>query len=170
MKKGFLFVALLGIALLVPGSVFAKDKKIGYVDVFQVFNDYKKTQDFEKMLEGKKSREEARLKQKEEELTNAKAKVDLLKDSEKEKEMSKLQEKAFAYQKDASDTVRTLQKEREEKMKLLVADVDKIIKDYAAKNGFDIILNKTAVLFATDDMDVTKDILEIANSQYVPAK
>lgn len=166
MRKGLLFAVLLGVALVLPGSAFAKEKKIGYVDVFQVFNEYKKTQEYEKALDAKKTREETRLKQKEDELQKMQDRIALLKDAEKEKETAQLQDQADAYKKMAREVVTNLQKEREDKMKELVADVDKIIKDYAEKNGFDVVLNKTAVLFATPDMDVTKDILKIANSKY----
>ena len=170
MKRSWLVVFLLMVALVMPGSVFAKEKKMAYVDVFQVFNEYKKTQDYEKTLDAKKKREEERLKQKEDELTKAKDKIALLKASEQKAAAAKLDDQVIDYQKMARSIVGDLQKEREDRMKELVADVDVIIKDYAAKNGYDVILNKTAVLFATDDMDVTKDIIAIANQKYKSVK
>ena len=90
-------------------------------------------------------------------------------EAEKAKEREKI-ENSILDLKRCCQVAEDLQKERADKMKLLVADVDKIIADYAKKGGFTLIVNKTAVLYADGSMDITKDIINIANKQYTPGK
>ena len=168
MRRAFYVLVALGFACALCVTSFAKEMKVGYVDVFKVFQDYKKTQDYEKDLDGRKNREEARLKDKEANIKKMQEGLDLLKDDQKEKTRDKINQEALALDKELREVSGDLQKEREAKMKELVVDVDKIVAEYAKKNGFDLIMNKTAVLFGQQTMDVTADILSIANQRYVP--
>jgi len=170
MKKSLLVLVAAAMALAFSGGAFAKDMKVAYVDVFKVFNDYKKTQDYESSLKVKQERQENRLKEKQDEIKQMQGKLDLLKEDEKAKERDKIENMAIDLQRDARKVAEDLQKERADKMKSLVADVDKIIAAYAKKNGYDLIVNKTAVLYADNSMDITGDITGIANKQYVPGK
>jgi outer membrane protein len=168
MRKAIYVLVALGFACALSVTSFAKDMKVGYVDVFKVFQDYKKTQDYEKDLDGKKTRQEARLKSKEEDIKKMQEGLDLLKDDQKEKARDRINQDALALDKELREVSADLQKERETKMKELVVDVDKIVAEYAKKNGFDLVMNKTAVLYGDSAMDVTADILSIANQRYVP--
>src|SRR4051812_6720691 len=55
MKKSIFAIATLFAALIAsaPASFAAGEQKIGYVDLAKVFDDYQKTKDFDKQLEGK---------------------------------------------------------------------------------------------------------------------
>jgi len=166
MRKVFYVFVALGFACALSLTSFAKDMKVAYVDVFKVFQDYKKTQDYEKDLDGKKNREEARLKDKEASIKKMQEGLDLLKDDQKEKTRDTINKEALELDKDLRQVSSDLQKERATRMQELVTDVDKIVAEYAKKNGFDLIMNKTAVLFGDQTMDITADILSIANQRY----
>jgi outer membrane protein len=168
MRRAFYVLVALGFACALCVTSFAKEMKVGYVDVFKVFQDYKKTQDYEKDLDSKKNREEARLKDKETNIKKMQEGLDVLKDDQKEKARDKINQDALALDKELREVSANLQKERETRMKELVTDVDNIVGEYAKKNGFDLIMNKTAVLYGAQAMDVTADILSIANQRYVP--
>jgi len=168
MRRAFYVLVALGFACALCVTSFAKDMRVGYVDVFKVFQDYKKTQDYEKELDAKKTRQEARLKSKEEEIKNMQNGIDALKDDQKEKARDKMNQAAVALDSEVRQVGNDLQKERESKMKELVDDVNKIVSEYAQKKGFDLVMNKTAVLYGDSSMDVTADILSIANQRYVP--
>lgn len=167
MRRAFYVLVALGFACALSVTSFAKDMKVGYVDVFKVFQEYKKTQDYEKDLDAKKNREEGRLKDREASIKKMQEGIDALKDDQKEKARVKVTQDMAALEGDVRVIAADLQKEREEKMKELVADVDKIVSEYAQKKGFDFIMNKTAVLYGDSAMDVTADILSIANQRYV---
>jgi outer membrane protein len=159
---------LLAIALLMslPLSAFSKDLKIGYVDIFQVFNEYEKTKEYDQKLEEKKSTTEKKLEAKKDTIEKLQNKLDLLKEGEKAKEEEKLGKEVKEYRDLEREAFTDIRKERDEKMKDIVEDIDKIIKDYAKKNGFDLIVNSNAVLYGVKAMDITAEILKISNKAY----
>ena len=142
---------------------FTKDMKIGYVDIFKVFNDYEKTKEDNEKLEVKKNSAEKKLGKKKETIEKLQSKLDLLKESERAKEEEKLSKELKEYRDLEREAFNDIRKEREEKMKDLVEDIDKIIKDYAQKNGFELIINSNDVHDVAQAMDVTDEILKIAN-------
>ena len=71
-------------------TCFSKDLKIGYVDIFKVFNDYEKTKEYDEKLEAKKNTAEKELEKKKETIEKLQGKLDLLKEGEKAKEEEKL--------------------------------------------------------------------------------
>ena len=145
---------------------FAKDMKIGYVDIFKVFNDYEKTKEYDEKLEAKKDVAEKKLEKKKEAIMKFQGKLDLLKEGEKAKEEEKLSKELKEYRDLEREAFTDIRKERDEKMKDIVEDIDKIIKDYAKKNGFNLIINSNAVLYGAKAMDVTDEILKISNKKY----
>ena len=145
---------------------FSKDLKIGYVDIFKVFNDYEKTKEYDKKLEAKKDAAEKKLEKKKETIEKLQGKLDLLKEGEKAKEEEKLSKELKEYRDLEREAFTDIRKERDEKMKDIVEDIDRIVKDYAKKNGFDLIVNSNVVLYGAKAMDVTNEILKISNKKY----
>ena len=165
MKK--LLVIFLAMGLVCGfNQAFAKDLKIGYVDIFKVFNDYEKTKKYDTTLEAKKKEAEAKLEQKKTDLEQMQKKLGVLKEAEKQKEQEKLTKAVEEYREIERTAFIDIKKARDEKMKEIVDDIDKIVDDYAAKNGFSLIVNENAVLYGDKVMDITADILKIANTNY----
>lgn len=166
MKK---FISILVAAVLLCSfsfDSFAKELKIGHVNFFEVFNEYKKTKDYDETLTKKQDEKEKVLKQKGDELEKMQSKLSLLKDKEKEKEQQKLETAAKDFKQLYGQARVDLKKERDEKMKEIVDDIEKTIKDYAKKNNYDFILHGSAILYADKATDVTADILKIVNDSY----
>ena len=67
MKK-YVLVGILIWGLILPIKCFAQNLKIGYVDVFEVFREYEKTKDYDKILENKKKAKEKELEKKRNEI------------------------------------------------------------------------------------------------------
>jgi Skp family chaperone for outer membrane proteins len=143
---------------------FAKDLKIGYVNFIEVFNEYKKTKDYDDTLGKKQDEKEKQLKQKSDELEKMQSRLSLLKDKEKEKEQQKFENAMKDFRQAYSQARIDLKKERDEKMKEIIQDIDKTISDYARKNNFDIILHGSAILYGDKGMDVTAEILKAVNA------
>ena len=78
-------------------SASAEDLKIGYVDIFKVFNDYEKTKKYDTTLEAKKKEAEAKLEQKKTDLEQMQKKLGVLKEAEKQKEQEKLTKAVEEY-------------------------------------------------------------------------
>ena len=165
MKKLIVLVSLTFVFSF-SSSVLAKDLKFGYVDVFKVFNDYNKTKDFDQKLQEKKDKAAGELDKKKEELIKLQNKLSLLKDKKKEKQEKALIEAAGEYKGLERSVETDIRKERDEKMKEIIKDIDKVVKEYAEKNKYDLILNQNAVLYGNKVKDITSDILKEANKSY----
>lgn len=147
-------------------NVYSQRLKIGYVDVFKLFNQYKKTQDYDKILEGKKSEKEKLLEEKKEKIKKMQEKLNLLNEKEQEKQRRKITQAAEEYRKMEREFYLDLKKERDEKMKEIVEDINRVINDYGKKHGYQIIFNKGAVLYGEKGLDLTDTILKIMNQNY----
>lgn len=160
--------SLLILALILSFSFigFAKDLKIGYVDIFKVFNDYEKTKDYDKNLETNKKVAEDKLEKKREVIEKLQSKLSLLKEDEKAKEEEKLSKEVQEYRDLEREAFTDIKKERDDKMKDIVEDIDKIVKDYAKDNGFDLVVNSNSVLYGVKAMDITDEVLKISNKKY----
>jgi len=165
MKK---IIILLGLVFVFSfsSSVLAQDMKMGYVDIFKVFNDYDKTKDFDKQLEEEKDKAEKKLDTKKEELQKLQSKLNVVNDKEKEKQEKALIEAAGQYKDLERNALADIRKERDEKMKEVIDDIDKVVKAYAEKNKYDLILNQNAILYGGKVKDITPDILKEANKSY----
>ena len=106
-------------------TCFSQDLKIGYVDIFKVFNDYEKTKEYDINLEKRKEEAEKKLEEKKETIEKLQGKLDLLKEGEKAKEEEKLN-KINQRERELKDNIDELenikfQKERE------VEDINQVI-------------------------------------------
>lgn len=86
-------------------------------------------------------------------------------------------EQELKYQRDLSDLnilVRDAQDEYKRKestiLQPIYADLDKLIKDYVARNAIDLLLNKNnpGVIHAASRLDVTDKVLEEFNRNFKP--
>lgn len=166
MKK--VLVALLGLCVLLTAQVSAKDLKIGYVDVLKVFNEYKKTKDYEGMLDEKRQKEETvnKLPEKKEAIIKMKDKLDVLKGNELEKQQRELQKAVIDYQQLERKVFAGLKQESDEKMKEVLDDIDLKVKDMGKKKGLDVVLNKSVILYGDDGLDLTQEVLSSLNREY----
>lgn len=164
MKKVVILILVTGLTFPMYGV--AKDLKIGYVDILKIFNEYQKTKEYDKMLEEKKSAKEKELEQKKEEIREMQDKLELLKDKEQEKEREKITKAAGEYRELERQFILDLKKERDEKMKEIINDINRVIEDYGSQKGFDLIINKGAILYGRKGIDLTETILKIVNQKY----
>ncbi|MDP8289419.1 MAG: OmpH family outer membrane protein [Candidatus Susulua stagnicola] len=170
MKKivGSLIVAI--VIMSFSSTCFSKDLKIGYVNIFTVFDDYEKTKDYDQELEVMKTAAEKKLKIKKEAIEKLQNKLGLLKDSEKVKEEAKLEEEVNEYRDLEREIFTDIKKERDDKMKDIGDDITEIVKDYAKDNNFDLIVNGSTVLYGAKTMDITNEILKVSNKNYKKKK
>lgn len=163
------FVSIFLAAVMLGSFSFAslaKDLKLGYVNFFEVFNEYKKTKDYDETLTKKQDDKEKQLKTKGDEIEKIQSKLSLLKDKEKDKEQQKLDTLVKDFRQVVGQARVDLKKERDDKMKEIVEDIEKAIKEYAKKHNYDFIIHGSAILYADKAADVTGDILKVVNDAY----
>jgi len=166
MKKAFVVAMVMALSGFLSFNSYAKELKIGVTDIFKVFDEYDKTKEFDKVLEAQKNSEEAKLESKRKVMQDAEAKLALLKPEEQESERANLAKMELDLREAARKAVAAMQKQRDDKMQEIVKDINDAVADYAKQKAFDLIINKNALVYGADSLDVTADVIGAVNQSY----
>jgi len=164
MKILRMFVVSTFFLCAVTTGVYAADGgKIGYVDLSRLFDEYHKTKEYDKVLESKHGELEKVGKEKIEKIRESEGKLALLKEDRKkilEDEINLLKDNAqeFVRQEQSS-----LTKERNEKIREILLEIEKEVSDFAEREGYDIILNDRVLIYGDPAKNLTEEILTILN-------
>ncbi|MDD4908927.1 MAG: OmpH family outer membrane protein, partial [Candidatus Omnitrophica bacterium] len=63
-----------------------------------------------------------------------------------------------------------LRKDRDEKMKEILKDIEKAVSEYAKKEGFTLVLNDRVLVYQDKSMDITEPVLKILQGYYPAGK
>lgn len=151
---------------MLSSSVFAKELKIGYVDLSRLFDNYQKTKEFDAQLQGQgesftKERDGMIAK-----IRDAQGKLALLKEDEKAKlgeSIEKQKTDLIEYDKQKRTE---LAKQRDEKVREILLEIEKIVSDLAKKEGYDYILNDRVLVYGDQTQNITDRVLKILNDSY----
>ena len=157
---------LLTVFLALNGKAQAADMKIAYVDLSRIFDEYGKTKEYDAVLEKKHSEYEAARNKKLDKIKDEQNKLSLLKEEEK----AKLQED---MDKDRADLLEfdrqqqtDLRKQRDEKIREILLEIEKIVRGYAEKEKLSLVLNDKVLIYGGKEMDITEKILKMLNETY----
>lgn len=142
---------------------YAKEYKIGYVDLARVFDEYKKTKESEKTLEAKGKVKEEERKKMIEEIRKLKDEQALLSDKAKAEKQTVIDTKIKNLQDFDKNTRDNLMKERNDVLGNILKDIEKIVTDYAKAEGYDLILNSRMLLYGAQQYDLTSEALTRLN-------
>ncbi len=141
-------------------------KKIGVMDLSKVFDNYQRTKDYDAVLEGKTKDYEKARNEKIDKIKELQNKMALLKDDEKEKVVKDLD----AMRNDSSSFDQAqqtdLKKQRDDKIREILLEIEKVTSDFAKKEKYDIIFNDRVLVYGADGMDVSSQVLEILNANF----
>ncbi|MDP8213027.1 MAG: OmpH family outer membrane protein [Candidatus Zapsychrus exili] len=162
------FVKIIVIVLLfvlIASASYAADKgnKIGYVDLSRLFDEYHKTKDFDKMLEEKHNKFTESRNVKIEKIREAQGKLALLKEGEKakvEENIEKMKAELLEYDRQEKAN---LTQERNEKIREILLEIEKIVSDFAKKDKYSVILNDRVLIYGDQSFNLTENILKILN-------
>jgi len=167
-KKIKVFILATIFALTCAVGAYAQNAamKVAYVDLSKVFDEYTKTKEYDKVLEGKHSAFEKEHNDKLKIIKDSQEKLSLMKDEEKNKMLEQLdKQKAelleFDRQKQAD-----LRKQRDEKIREILLEIEKIIKDYAMQEKYNLVFNDKVLAYADESMDITAPVLKLLNDKY----
>ncbi len=170
--KAGLLTTVLVLSLGVSGAYAqaAGAKKMGVMDLSKVFDNYQRTKDYDVVLEGKTKDYEKARNEKIDKIKELQNKMALLKEDEKEKVNKDLEtmRNDLAGFDQAQQT--DLRKQRDEKIREILLEVEKVTSDFAKKEKFDIIFNDRVLVYGSEGMDVSAQVLEILNAGYNAAK
>ena len=166
MKNLKVVVLTVLIAFAMTAVASAQVKKIGYLDLSKTFDNYLKTKDFDSVLEEKSKGYEATRKPKIDKFTELSGKVSLLKEEEKDKAIKELEGMRTEINKFDQAQRTDLGKERDEKIREILLEIEEVVSDFAQKEKYDFVLNDRVLIYGNEVFDISDQILKILNDSY----
>jgi outer membrane protein len=165
-----ILVSAAAFLFLAAAPVFAESQgKIGYIDLSRAFDEYQKTKDFDKELEGKgdlKQREREKLVQ---DVRKMREELELMNKNAREKKEADIESKIKSLQEFDQEAKTDLTKDRDNMVKDILKEMSDVIKGYGEKNGYSIIINDRVLLYGDSTIDLTNEIIKILNDTYKAA-
>ena len=137
-----------------------------YIDLLEVFSKYKKTEDYDKILESKQGKKEEGLEEQKKQIDKLQEELKLIKDSEKEKKKQEIEAKVMSFDEERRQAFLDLRKERDDKMKEILQDIESAVEKYAKKNRLKMVLKKAAVAYGDKSLDKTQEIVDLINKSF----
>lgn len=168
MKRGLVLIASLMFSFLFLGVGLAAEK-IGTVDVGKLFDEYQKTKEYDKNLEQKANAYEKDRDAKISEIKQLQDKLGLLADSEKEKKQKELEDKVKSAREFTLTKESELKKERDDRLKEVLKNIEDAVGAYAKKEGYTMIFNDRVFVYNNKASDITDKVLEALQADYKKA-
>lgn len=165
-RKMLVLGFLLGMVVFGLGANAFAAGKMAYVDLSSTFDKYEKTKTFDQSLSTTQQAKEKELEQMNNEIKALEDKMSLLSEKEKAAKQKELEDKAKKFQQRQAEIGMDLRKDRDDKLKEILQDIEKVVQAYAQKNGYDFIFNDRVLLYGAASADVTQDVIDILNSEY----
>ncbi|MFC1576365.1 OmpH family outer membrane protein [Candidatus Omnitrophota bacterium] len=163
MRRILVGIIALALSLSFATAGFAKEVKIGYVDMRKIFFEYKKTKEFNAELEKEDEKIKKEIEEKTQVIRKLRDEIDLLSERAKEQRQPELREKIRALEEFRRGKVDELLKKKEEMFQEIRENVMKVSSEFSKKNGYDIIFDEAMFVYSSDQYDVTDPILKQLN-------
>ena len=154
-------------------SVAVSGLKIAYIDVDSLLANYEFSKDLSEQMTQKEENyrlllaEEMNKFQKEVEDFNKKLQNNVFSSPERaQSEQTRLAKKQQSLQEKSDKYSNDLYLENNQNAQKLSETIDNFIKEYNKSHGYNLIINKAALMFADDSMDITAEILDGLNAAY----
>lgn len=158
-------MALSAVVFFLSQEAFA-EKKVAFVDLATVFDGYEKTKTFDVKLEESQKAKQKEIDAKVEAIKALQEKLSLLSDKEKAKKQEEINAKTKELQEFQRTSEMTLVKDRDERLKEILQDIQGVVEDFAKKEKYDLIFNERTLLYGDDSMDITPTVLKQLNDNY----
>ncbi len=171
--KRFLAAGLLGTAVLLAGSASWAQMKVGFLNSEEILAKYKPYQEAQKeyqRYEEELNRDFSKLNNELEKMkeTYERQKL-LLSEKRKEEEQQAIQKKQADLQRFVEEVMDPergkLARKNQDLSGPILAKVNEVVQQVAKENGYDYIINATALAYANEDHNMTTKILEALESQ-----
>lgn len=154
-------------------SVAVSGLKIAYIDVDSLLANYEFSKDLSEQMTQKEENyrlllaEEMNKFQKEVEDFNKKLQNNVFSSPERaQSEQTRLAKKQQSLQEKSDKYSNDLYLENNQNAQKLSETIDNFIREYNKSHGYNLIINKAALMFADDSMDITAEILDGLNAAY----
>ncbi len=152
--------------------VYAKRRgpsfKVAYVDLRQVFKEYKETQKLQEILQKKQDEIKFKLQEKQDEITkwrNTWVNNKKLSKKDRQAKEQELYKKLTEFQDYRNYLLRNYEEYRMKMSKKVEDSIIEATKKIATQKGYTLVLDRTIVIYGGDDL--TKDVIDLLNKKYV---
>lgn len=165
MKKiGLVLGLAFFIAAFLSSAALAADK-FAYVNLSKIFSEYKKTQEYDKILGDKEKAYSNERDRKINDIKQLQDKINLLSDKEKERKKKDVESKVKDLQEFDRQRQTDLRKEQDERMKEILKDIEGAIKQYSVSQGYTLVFNDRVLVYQDNKLDITDKIIRILASK-----
>ncbi len=164
----FLAVGLFCGEVISCGNVWAAEAqplKIAVVDLTRVFKEYKKTQKMETALENLSKAKQSERDKKVSEIKDMKDELALLNDAARDQKRQAFEDQLKGLSEFDQQTKEGLRDQRETSIGTLLKEIEAVVSLYAKDKGFDLVLSDRAILYRSDAVDVSGDVIAVLNQQ-----
>lgn len=134
--------------------------KIGYVGLNRIFDQYPKTSEYDKVLEQKSTQYKKDRNDLLGKIQDAERRLILLKEEDRVKLAEQIQKDKENLVEFDQKKQTELRKERDDKVREILLEIESVVQNYAKKEGFDIIVSDRALIYGTEALDLTQKILD----------
>ncbi len=89
----------------------------------------------------------------------------IISNEEYKNKVSELRKKVSALQKQRNDLLQSVAKQRAEAKKILLENLNPIVKNYMKEKKIRMVIDKKSILLADENLDITKDIIDQLNKK-----
>jgi outer membrane protein len=147
-------------------TVHAKDMKIAYVELGNVFNNYQKTKDFDAVLQKESQDAQKQMEDMYKKIQDDQNKLALLKDDEKQKLQASIDKEKIDFLTMQKEKRAELSKKFEDMRKEIILEIQKIVTDMATKENYTFIFNDSVLLYGEKETNLSDEVLKTLNSSY----
>jgi len=162
------FIKVLIFFLFFLNNIYASEK-IAFVDIDLIINSSDLGKKLNDDLNKKIKTEDKRLKEKEKQLKTDEDKLlkqkNILSESELKKLLTELKTELNNFRQEKVNINNEIRKRKFEETNFLVTNLNNILSNYAEKNSISLIIQKKNIVIGKTELDITKEILEIFNSE-----
>ena len=161
------FAAVLAAGMTLPGiASAAPGDKIGYVDMAKIFDDYLKTKEFDKSLEGKGNQKRQEREKMVNEIKKLRDESELLSATAKDEKQAAIDDKIKSLQEFDRDTRSALGKERDAMVRDILKEIETVIQDYGRAQGYAFIFYDRALAYKGESSNLTVQVIKVLNDSY----
>ena len=147
---------------------YATDK-IAFVDIDFIINDSELGKKLNKNFNENIKKEDGRLKKKEEDLKSQEKKIlnqkNVLSEDELNKLLIELRKEITNFKNERISINKKLRDQKIKETNSLLSSLNNILANYAEENSISLIIQKKNIVIGKSELDITKDVLNIFNSE-----
>ena len=161
---------ILGFLLFLNTSVFGETNlgKVAYCDVTKVFDEYTKTKENDAVLSKKHDEYQKERTSRIDKIREAQGKLSILKEDEKNKLQAQIDKDAAELTELDRQKQTDMRKERDDKIRDILVDIEKAINDISTKDAYSMVFNDKVLLYTDKQFDITDQVIKALNDKYPP--